>query len=395
MKYASVTDRLATLGGQKWEVHELARQMAAEGRDILELTIGEPDVATPEFLVDEACSSMQNGRTGYSDGRGEKPLRRALAKRYSERLNIAIGEQQILCFPGTQTALYAVMRGIVESGDEVLVGDPMYATYEGVIASSGAATVRVPLRPEVGFRLQAEDLATKISENTQAILLNTPHNPTGSVSTPEEIRQIGALAKKHDLWLIVDEVYEELVFSTASFCSPLSFSDLADRVIVVSSISKSCAAPGFRSGWCIASEVFCDRLLPLSETMLFGNQPFIADMTTLAVSKWSAVAQGMAKRFERRAELLTQRLHEHTGLKVHQPQGGMFALVDVSATGLSGYEYAMDLLATKAVAVMPGNAFGVTLENWVRVALTIDDEIFLQACDRIIAHEKSRQEVTV
>lgn len=129
--------------------------------------------------------------------------------------------------------------------------------------------------------------------------------------------------------------------------------------------------------------------------MLFGNQPFIADMTTLAVSRWSEVAQSMAKRFERRAKLLMQRLHEHTGLKVHQPQGGMFALVDVSATGLSGYEYAMDLLEMKEVAVMPGNAFGVSLENWVRVALTINDDIFLQACDRIIAHEKSRQEVIV
>lgn len=390
MKYAAITDRLATLGGQKWEVHELARRMASEGRDILELTIGEPDVPTPTFLVEEACSSMHKGRTGYSEGRGETPLREALAKRYSERLARPISEQQILCFPGTQTALYAVMRGIVESGDEVLVGDPMYASYEGVIASSGATTVPVPLRPEFGFRLQADDLAAKINENTQAILLNTPHNPTGAVSTPEDIQKIGALAKKHDLWLVVDEVYEELVFTTASFCSPLSFSDFADRVIVVSSISKSWAAPGFRSGWCVATEAFCNRLLPLSETMLFGNQPFIADMTTLAVSRWSEIAQGMANRFEKRAELLMQRLHDHTGLKVNKPHGGMFALIDVSTTGLTGYDYAMDLLTTKRVAVMPGNAFGVSLENWVRVALTIDDKTLLQACDRIIDHEKSR-----
>jgi arginine:pyruvate transaminase len=395
MKYASVTDRLATLGGQKWEVHELARKMVAEGRDIIELTIGEPDVPTPPFLVKEACSSMQKGRTRYSEGRGEKPLRQALAQRYSQRLDQPISDQQILCFPGTQTALYAVMRGIVESGDEVLVGDPMYATYEGVIASSGAVTVPIPLRPECGFRLQAKDLATKINKNTQAILLNTPHNPTGAVSTPEEIQQIGELAKKHDLWLIVDEVYEELVFNTVSFCSPLSFNDFADRVIVVSSISKSWAAPGFRSGWCVAPEDFCDHVLPLAETMLFGNQPFIADMTTLAVSRWSELAQDMAKRFEKRADLLMKRLHENTGLKVHKPQAGMFALVDVSATGLTGYDYAIDLLTTNGVAVMPGNAFGASLENWVRVALTIDDALLLKGCDRIIAHEKSRKEVIV
>lgn len=395
MKYASVTDRLATLGGQKWAVHELARRMAGEGRDIIELTIGEPDVSTPGFLVEEACSAMRRGRTAYSNGRGEDKLRQALAKRYSDRLSIPVSEQQILCFPGTQTALYAVMRGIVEHGDEVLVGDPMYATYEGVIASSGATVVPVPLRPEFGFRLQAEDLAANINENSQAILLNTPHNPTGAVSTPEDIKKIGALAKKHDLWLIVDEVYEELVFSTAFFCSPMAFSDLTDRVIVVSSISKAWAAPGFRSGWCVATEGFCDRLLSLSETMLFGNQPFIADMTTLAVSRRSETAQDMANRFEKRADLLMERLHENTRLKVLQPQGGMFAVVDVSATGMTGYDYAMDLLKTKGVAVMPGNAFGASLENWIRVALTVDNELLFQACDRITAHEQARMEEVV
>lgn len=271
----------------------------------------------------------------------------------------------------------------------------MYATYEGVIASSGATVVPVPLKPEFGFRLQAEDLAAKITENTQAILLNTPHNPTGAVSTAKDIETIGALAKKHDLWLIADEVYEELVFKTASFCSPLSFQDFADRVIVVSSISKAWAAPGFRSGWCVASEAFCDRLLPLSETMLFGNQPFIADMTTLAVSQWSETAKDMANRFERRSDLLMKRLHKKTCLKVLQPEGGMFAVVDVSETGMTGYDYAMNLLTTKGVAVMPGNAFGESLENWIRVALTIDDDLLEQACERIIDFELTRMEEVV
>lgn len=395
MKYASVTDRLATLGGQKWAVHELARKMVGEGRDIIELTIGEPDVPTPDFLIDEACSSMRRGRTAYSNGRGEDHLRKALAKRYSDRLNMPVIDQQILCFPGTQTSLYAVMRGIAEHGDEVLVGDPMYATYEGVIASSGATMVPVPLRPEFGFRLQAQDLAAKINKNSQAILLNTPHNPTGAVSTPEDIKKIGALAKKHDLWLIVDEVYEELVFSTTSFCSPMSLRDLTDQVIVVSSISKSWAAPGFRSGWCVASEPFCDRLLSLSETMLFGNQPFIADMTTKAVSRWSETARDMVNRFEKRAILLMNQLHQKTRLKVLKPHGGMFAVIDVSATGMSGYDFAMDLLKNSGVAVMPGNAFGTTLENWIRVALTVDEDLLLQACDRITAHEQSRIKETV
>ncbi len=389
MRYSSVSKNLAFLGGAKWEVHELARALAAKGEDIIELTIGEPDIPTPHKLIEKAYFSMRKGRTGYSSGRGEKKLLDTLSERYSRRVNRPIGTDQILCFPGTQTALYAVMRVIAEAGDEVLVGDPMYATYAGVIAASGATAVPVPLRSENGFRIQAADLSERITSRTRVILINTPHNPTGAVLTADDIDAIGKLAKQYDLWLLVDEVYEELVFSTARFISPLEYEKYADRVIVASSISKSHAAPGFRSGWCVGPVEFCHRLLPLSETMLFGNQPFIADMTALAVSEPSEVAPGMVHRYEKRAKMLYRQLHEQTNYSVHRPDAGMFALIDVSASGLSGYDYAMDLLKTQGVAVMPGSAFGESLIDWVRLALPVDDAAFFEACSRIIAHSRT------
>ena len=141
MRYASVTERLAGLGGAKWELHLRARALKAEGRDIIALTIGEPDVPTPTELADVAAAAMRAGRTGYSNGRGEPGLLKALADRYTARLGRTIGRDQILCFPGTQTTLYAVLMGLVETGNEVLLGDPLYATYEGLIASSGARAV--------------------------------------------------------------------------------------------------------------------------------------------------------------------------------------------------------------------------------------------------------------
>jgi len=386
MKYASVTQRLATLGSDKWELFQLARQMTAAGEDIIELAIGEPDVPTPAALIQVACDALARGRTLYSSGRGEKNLLEALAKRYSQRLNRSISSQQVLAFPGTQTALYAVINGLLEVGDEVLIGDPFYATYEGVVAASGAKQVAVPLRAENGFRLSADDLAAKITAKTRAVLLNTPHNPTGAVLTEDDIAAIGELAVKHDLWIISDEVYEEMVFSDTVFLSPLAHEELAERVVVVSSISKSHAAPGFRSGWCVGSEEFCSRILPLSETMLFGNQPFIADMTAAAVSEPSQVARGMADRFEKRAHLLHERLQAETHFKVQRPEAGMFALVNIAASGLSGYDYAKHLLQHGGVAVMPGSSFGESLEHWVRVALTVEDELFTEACRRIIRH---------
>jgi arginine:pyruvate transaminase len=390
MRYASVTERLAGLGGAKWAVHTRARALAAEGRDIIELTIGEPDVPTPPELVEAAASAMRAGRTGYSNGRGEPGLVNALAARYSARRGRAFGPDQVICLPGTQTALYAVLMALAEAGDAVLVGDPAYATYAGLVAATGARLVPVPLRAEHGFRMQAADLAAALVPGARVLLLNTPHNPTGAVLRPADIAALGAVATAHDLWIVCDEVYEDLVFPGVPFASPLDDPALADRTVVVASISKSHAAPGFRSGWCVGPAAFCARLLPLAETMLFGNQPFIADMTAAAVSAPSPVAAGMAARFARRAALIRDRLDGVAGLRVHVPEAGMFALIDVRATGMTGEGFAMALLDRAGVAVMPGESFGTALAGWVRVALTQDDTRTAAGCDRIAAFAAAR-----
>lgn len=391
MRFSSINERLAGLGGAKWQVHARAKEMVRAGRDVIRLTIGEPDVPTPERLKEDAYAAMKAGRTGYSDGRGEPGLRAALAEKYSKNSGLVFHPDQVMCFPGTQTALFAVMMAVAEEGAEVLVGDPMYATYEGVIRATGAAMVPVPLRPENGFRMAATDVAPLITPRTRAILLTTPHNPTGAILTREDIAALGRLAVEHDLWIISDEVYEELVFEGSEFVSPLSDPALAERVVAVSSISKSHAAPGFRSGWCVGSLEFTANLLALSETMLFGNQPFIADMTEQAVREGSDVAAGMRQRFAARADLLAARLERETALRVHRPEAGMFAMVDIAATGLDGESYAFDLLEKTGVAVMPGASFGKTLDTWVRLALTVEDAPFAQAIDRIVAHANARQ----
>ncbi len=392
MRYAAITDRLNGLGGAKWAVHALARAMAAGGQDIIELTIGEPDVPTPTALIEVAATAMAAGRTGYSNGRGEPALTQALAARYSARRGRVIGADQVMCLPGTQTTLFAVLTALSGLGDEVLVGDPMYATYAGLIAATGAKMVPVPLRAEHGFRMQAADVAARVTPRSRVLFLNSPHNPTGAVLARSDITALAQIAVAHDLWILCDEVYEEMVFEGTRFASPLDDPALADRVIVASSISKSHAAPGFRSGWCIGPAEFCDRLLSLSETMLFGSQPFIADMTAAAVSAPSPVAKGMAQRFKRRAGLIRNLLDGRAGLRVNAPEAGMFALVDISATGLSGEAFAFALLKDKLVAVMPGESFGTALAGWVRLSLTQDDDRIAEACGRILCHATALQE---
>lgn len=385
MRYASVTGRLQELGGARWALHAQARKMKTEGQPVIELTLGEPDVPVPEALRAAAKAGIDAGRLGYSNGRGEPGLLAALAARYSRRTGRTIGPENMIALPGTQTALYAVMQTLLDAGDEVIVGDPMYATYAGVIAATGARLVPVALRPENGFRLAPADVAAAIGPRTRVLFLNTPHNPTGAVLRAQELQELGALARAHDLWIVSDEVYEELVFPGSAFASPLDRADLAERVVVTSSISKSHAAPGFRSGWVVGPAGFCARLLPLAEAMLFGNQPFIADATALAVAAPSTVAPEMARRFACRAALIAGRLDGVLGLRVPMPEAGMFAMLDLRALGLSGEAFAQMLLRDKLVAVMPGESFGTGLAGWVRVSLTKSDDLIEEACRRILA----------
>lgn len=382
MRYASITERLQGLGSDKWHVHLKAKELARAGEPVIMLTIGEPDIAVSDELMHVLEKSMRAGRTGYSNGRGEPSVLNALAAKYSKRTGRTVTPNNFVCFPGTQTALFAVMMAITESGDDVLAGDPLYATYDGIIRSAGARRISVPLDPDNGFRMRASDLEKAVTPQTRALLLNTPHNPTGSVLSRQEISDIGDVCEQHGLWIISDEVYEDLIFD-GTFASPFDDPRLCARTIAVSSISKSHAAPGFRSGWCAGSEEFCSRLLPLAESMLFGNQPFIADMTAHAVSQPPLAAVAMRASFKRRANLIRNELWETNTIRCHAPEAGMFLLADVRATGLTGEAFALRLLDEERVAVMPGEAFGEQINGFIRISLTVPDEQIKTACDRI------------
>lgn len=383
MRYASITDRLASLGSEKWAIHAEARKRKQKGEPIIELTIGEPDMPPHDSLLAEATRAMHAGRYRYSNGRGEPSVVEALVRKYRRR-RPDVASANVLCFPGTQTALFVVMLGLVEKGDAVLVGDPLYATYEGVIRATGADQVTVPLRPEKGFHMQAADLERAITPNCRVLLLNTPHNPTGAVLTVEEIAAIGEVCRKHDLWIVCDEVYEELVFS-GDFASPFDNADLAERTIVCSSISKSHAAPGFRSGWAVGPEEFANRLLSVSETMLFGVQPFIADMTAFALDNPIDTSSRMRTAYKNRADRIVAGLAGAPGLMPLPPEAGMFIVVDVAGTGMSGEEFAWRLLDEEQVAVMPGSSFGDGASSFVRISLTVPEEKIDEACRRMSA----------
>jgi arginine:pyruvate transaminase len=384
MRFAKITERLAGLGSDKWAVHIEGRQRQRLDEKLIFLSIGEPDAAPPKAILDIAARQMQAGRTRYTSGRGEPETLRALSSMYSKRTGRMISTNQFLFLPGTQTALTAGMMSIIDVGDEVLVADPYYATYEGVIAAAGGVAVPVRTDPDHGFHLKASDLEGAITPRSRALLLNSPGNPTGAVLSREEIAAIGEVCTRHDLWIMSDEVYATLIYGNAIFASPFDQPDLEQRTIVVSSISKSHALPGFRCGWIAASQEFCARALPWTETLLFGSQPFLEDATAFALNTHFPEVDAMKEAYERRARVLVKGLRESKTVSAHMPEGGMFVMVDVRKTGLTGEAFAWKLLQEEAVVTMPGESFGAGGAGHLRVALTVDEAEIAEACRRIV-----------
>ncbi len=384
MKFADITRRLEGLGAAKWAVHIEGKRRAAKGDNLIFLSIGEPDAAPPAAILDVAARQMRAGRTRYASNRGEPDVLRALSRLYTERTGRMIGENQFIFLPGTQSALYAAMMTVVDEGDEVLMVDPYYATYEGVIAAAGGIAVPIKADPDHSFHLKAEQIEKAVTPRTRVLLMNTPSNPTGAVFTQGEIGRIGKVCEKHDLWIISDEVYASLTYGNTVFASPFDVPELEKRTVVVSSISKSHAIPGFRCGWIAASPEFCNHAIRVAEPMLFGSQPFLQDAVAFALDTHFAELDDMKRQYEKRARALVAGLKGSKKIHARMPEGGMFIMVDVRPTGLSGEDFAWKLLKEENVVTMPGESFGAGGAGHVRVALTVDESQIAEAAKRIV-----------
>jgi arginine:pyruvate transaminase len=385
MKLAKVTDRLASLAAAKWAVHFEGRKRAAAGDKVIFLSIGEPDLPPSKLILDMAEKQMRAGRTRYSPGEGEKSIRSALSRHYTKLMHRPIGENQFIYLAGTQTALYVAFNSILEMGDEVLLFDPYYATYEAVVTAPGGIPVPVPLDPDRNFHPNLAEIEKAITPRTRAILLNSPSNPTGAVFTADEIRAISAIARKHDLWIVSDEVYATLIHDGHSFSSPFMDKEMEERTIVVSSISKSHGIPGFRSGWIAASADYVKHTLPLAETMLFGQQPFLQDAAAFALDNHFPEVKAMKDAYAERGKALVETLLQSNRVRAAMPEGGMFVMVDVRPTGLSGDEFARRLLKEEDVVTMPGESFGLCAAGHLRVALTVDNDTIRAAGEKMVA----------
>ena len=382
MKFAPISDRLSGLGAAKWAVHVEGLRRASLGESVILLSIGEPDLPPPASVIDKAASSMRSGRTRYAAGQGEPETLLAIADHLTRRSGFRVTPEQVLFTAGTQNGLCTALLTLVQAGDEVLVPDPYYATYEGLVAASGATFVPVPTLPEDNFHVTAQAIENAITSRTKVLLLNTPSNPTGAVLSVSEIDAIGEVCERHDLWIICDEVYADMTYD-APFCSPFDRPHLRDRTLAVSSISKSHALPGFRAGWVASHPDVAPRLILVAEAMLFGSQPFIEDALAVALNEKHPEVERLRVAFRERAETLIKSFEGSKAITARMPEGGMFVMLDVRKTKLTGEQFAWQLLKEKNVSVMPGESFGNGGAGHIRIALTVDSVILRDACARI------------
>lgn len=382
MRYSALTQRIAGEGAAAWQIHDRALELREQGVDVLLLSIGDPDFDTPPPIVQAAINSLLAGDTHYSHVRGSRGLRDSIARRHRQRSGQKVDGDHVIVMPGAQCAVYSVAQCLLDPGDEVIVAEPMYVTYEGVIGACGATVVAVPVRPENGFRLDPADVASRITAKTRAILLNSPNNPSGANLPLLAWQALATLCVRHDLWLISDEVYSELLYE-GQHTSPASLPGMAERTATINSLSKSHAMSGWRVGWVIGPRPLAEHLVHLSLCMLFGIPDFIQNAAQLALDEDLPEVAQMREEYRQRRDLVCCSLNHCPGLRAIRPDGGMFVMVDVRQTGLSAQHFAERLLEGYGVSVLAGEAFGPSAAGHIRLGLVVDQPQLANACRRI------------
>jgi arginine:pyruvate transaminase len=382
MKFSSLTNRIKGGAADAWDLHYLAKQASGRGEDVIVLSVGDPDFATPDGVIDKAIQAMREGDTHYTSILGHTELREAIAERHRRNSGQAISADNVITTSGAQNALFACAQCLLDAGDEAIVLQPMYVTYEATIQAPGATLVPVVLDEARGFRLRRESLQAAISERTRAIFYASPSNPTGVALDPEELEMIAEAARQHDLWVIADEVYSDFVYDE-EFHHIASLPGMTDRVITIGSLSKSHAMTGWRVGWAIAPDDMIANLEKLALCMLYGLPGFIQQAGAHALLHCEADLQRMRAIYRQRRDYLFDAFSAIPGLEPLLPQAGMFMMVKVTGSGYSAPEFVEALYRATGVSLLDATAFGASAAGYVRVSCTVSDGHLQEACRRI------------
>jgi aspartate aminotransferase len=362
----------------------LARRMNERGDRIISLGLGEPSFPTPPEIVEAAAEAMRQGFTRYSNPMGLPDLREAICAKLAKDNGIQAGPDDVMVTPGAKMALSLALAAILEPGDEVINLVPCYPSYLPQIRIAEPAAVIKNLdlrRPDFGLDL--DRLAGLLTPRVKAVIINSPHNPTGKMLTSAELKALVALLSNSGCWLISDEIYERLNFSNTAHLSPGAVETMARRTITINGFSKAFSMTGWRIGYLVAKGPVMKTISKLQQHMNTNVAPFVQKAAKAA----RALPQGFLDQYNRRlagnAACLAEAVTGSSPLRLCPGQGGMFAFLDIAKTGVGSDVFCSGLLERHAVAVTPGINFGGGWDDHVRISLDADAAVFAEGASRL------------
>jgi aminotransferase len=351
-------------------------------KDVISLGVGEPDFVTPWHIREKAISSLEQGSTSYTSNKGMPELRKAIAQHLKTKYKLDYDfEEEVLITVGVSEALDLAMRAILDPGDKVLIPEPYYVAYTAVVHLAGGVAVTIPTSPKNKFKITPQEIEKAYTKNVKAILLGYPSNPSGVSYTKKELVALAAMAKKLDIVIISDELYDELTYDYNHTPMP-TLPGMKDRIVYLNGFSKVYAMTGFRIGWaCGPADVIAAMTKIHQYTMLCAS---ITGQIAAreAILNGSKEVERMKREYDRRRKFIVEQLNE-IGLTCHMPEGAFYAFPSIKISGESSMDFAKNLLNEQKVALVPGVAFGKSCEGYVRISYASSLENLKEAIARM------------
>ncbi|MGB3390815.1 MAG: pyridoxal phosphate-dependent aminotransferase [Pseudaminobacter sp.] len=367
-------------GKDGWEVHFAAMTRHQAGEDIIMLSVGDHDFDTPTETVEACVSAVRGGYHHYTQLPGIPRLREAMARVSTQCTGVATTADEVIATPGGQQALYAAAHAVLDPGDHAIVVAPYYATYPGTFRSAGASFTVVEAHAEDGFQPRAEDIAAAITPQTRALLINTPNNPTGAVYSRATLDGIAEICRTHDLWLFSDEVYWTL--GGGEHVSPRALPGMAERTLVINSMSKSHGMTGWRIGWLTGPRDLIALLVNLNLVTTYGLTDFVSRAAVEALENAYGVKE-IAERYATRRTVFLDAIRGLNNVTVRGSEGGMYVMLDISQIEPDCEKFAWALLDAEKLAVMPGSSFGEAARGHIRISLCQPEPVLTEAALRL------------
>ena len=353
--------------------------------DVIDLSLGDPDMTTPKPIIDAAYEAMVEGHTKYTDFRGDPELRAAIIDQYREDYSMEIADEEIFVAASGCLAMYLVLEAIIDDGDEVLMQSPYFTPYPQQVELARGIPVELPTYEDEDFQVDPNRLESLITDRTKAIIINSPNNPTGSCLSIETMRKIAEIADKHDLVVISDEIYTAFSFEHP-FVPFASLPGMRERTVTINSFSKNFVMTGWRLGNIIAPPDIISVIQQINENVVFTAPSMSQRAGIYALQHRHELQQPITEEFRNRMNYAAQRINDISGMSViYPPKGSFYLFPNIKKTGLTSEEVSSLLLSKAHVLTLPGSAFGACGEGHIRICCTVSIEKLKEAFDRIEA----------